>query len=68
MLALVRVVVQLAKLSRLAVATASSRNAEHLKPLGADYVSDPDTSAELTQGKLHAYDTISEKGNAQFAI
>ena len=62
-------VVQLAKLSRLAVvATASSRNAERLKPLGADYVSDPDTSAELTQGKLHAYDTISEKGNAQFAI
>jgi NADPH:quinone reductase-like Zn-dependent oxidoreductase len=69
MLALVGMVVQLAKLSRLTVVTtASSRNAEYLKPLGADLSPhDPNTPAEikkLTHSKFHAYDMIYEEGNS----
>ena len=70
------VVIQLAKLSGLTViTTASQKNAEYLKSLGADYVfpySDPNTPAEIrkiTNGKLYlAYDTISEKDTTQLAI
>src|ERR1700683_5590495 len=69
-------VIQLAKLSGLTViATASPKNNEYLKSLGADYVfpySDPNTPAEirkLTDGKLYlGYDTISEKGTTQLVI
>src|ERR1700685_111332 len=69
-------VIQLAKLSGLTViATASPRNDEYLKSLGADYVfpyGDPNTPAEikkLTNGKLYlGYDTISEKGTTQLVI
>jgi NADPH:quinone reductase-like Zn-dependent oxidoreductase len=68
--------IQLAKLSGLTViATASPRNHEYLKSLGADHVlsySDPNTPAEikkLTDGKLYlAYDTISDKGTTQLVI
>ncbi|KIM84939.1 hypothetical protein PILCRDRAFT_817772 [Piloderma croceum F 1598] len=70
------VVIQLAKLSGLTViTTASQKNAEYLKSLGADYVfpyNDPNTPAEIrkiTNGKLYlAYDTISEKGTTQLVI
>ena len=70
------IVIQLAKLSGLAViTTASPKNAEYLKFLGADYVfpyNDPNTPAEIkkvTNGKLYlAYDTISEKGTTQLVI
>jgi len=69
-------VIQLAKLSGLTViATASPKNDEYLKSLGADYVfpyGDPNTPAEikkLTNGKLYlGYDTISEKGTTQLVI
>jgi len=68
--------VQLAKLSGLTViATASPRNNDLLKSLGADYVfpyNDPNTPAEIkkvTNDKLYlAYDTISEKGTTQMVI
>ena len=70
------IVIQLAKLSGLTViTTASPKNAEYLKSLGADYVfpyNDPNTPAEIkkvTNGKLYlAYDTISEKGTTQLVI
>jgi threonine dehydrogenase-like Zn-dependent dehydrogenase len=70
------IVIQLAKLSGLTViTTASPKNAEYLKSLGADYVfpyNDPNTPAEikkLTNGKLYlGYDTISEKGTTQLVI
>jgi threonine dehydrogenase-like Zn-dependent dehydrogenase len=69
-------VIQLAKLSGLTViTTASPKNAEYLKSLGADYVlpyNDPNTPAEIkkiTNGKLYlAYDTISENGTTQLVI
>lgn len=69
-------VIQLAKLSGLTViATASPRNSEYLKTLGADHVfpyNDPNTPAEikkLTNGKLYlGYDTISEKGTTQLLV
>ena len=68
--------IQLAKLSGLTViATASPKNNEYLKSLGADYVlpyGDPNTPAEikkLTNGKLYlGYDTISENGTTQLVI
>ena len=68
--------IQLAKLSGLTViATASPKNNEYLKSLGADYVlpyGDPNTPAEikkLTDGKLYlGYDTISENGTTQLVI
>ena len=70
------VVIQLAKLSGLTViTTASQKNTEYLKSLGADHVfpyNDPNTPAEIkkiTNGKLYlAYDTISEKGTTQLVI
>jgi NADPH:quinone reductase-like Zn-dependent oxidoreductase len=69
-------VIQLAKLSGLTViTTASPRNHEYLKSLGANYVlpyNDPNTPAEIkkiTNGQLYlAYDTISEKGTTQLVI
>jgi NADPH:quinone reductase-like Zn-dependent oxidoreductase len=69
-------VIQLAKLSGLTViTTASPKNSEYLKSLGADYVfpyNDPNTPAEIkkvTNGKLYlGYDTISEKGTTQLVI
>lgn len=68
--------IQLAKLSGLTVvATASVKNFEYLKSLGADYVlpySDPNTPAEikkLTDGKLYlAYDAVCEKGSTQAIV
>jgi NADPH:quinone reductase-like Zn-dependent oxidoreductase len=68
--------IQLAKLSGLTViTTASPKNVEYLKSLGADYVfpyNDPKTPAEIkkiTNGKLYlAYDVISEKGTTQVVI
>jgi NADPH:quinone reductase-like Zn-dependent oxidoreductase len=68
--------IQLAKLSGLTViTTASPRNNEYLKSLGADYVlpyNDPNTPAEIkkiTNGKLYlAFDTISEKGTTQLVV
>jgi len=70
------IVIQLAKLSGLTViTTASLKNAEYLKSLGADYVfpyDDPNTPAEIkkvTDGKLYlGYDTISVKGTTQLVI
>lgn len=57
------------------IATASPRNHEYLKSLGADYVlpySDPNTPAEIkriTKGKLYlGYDAISEFGSTQLII
>jgi len=65
--------IQLAKLAGFTVVTtASPKNFQYLKSLGADYVfsySDPNTPAEikkLTDGKLYlAYDTISANGSTQ---
>jgi len=69
-------VIQLAKLSGLTViTTASPRNSEYLKSLGADHVfpySDPNTPAEikkLTNGKLYlGYDAISDTNTTQLVI
>jgi NADPH:quinone reductase-like Zn-dependent oxidoreductase len=69
-------VIQLAKLSGLTViTTASPRNSEYLRSLGADHVfpyNDPNTPAEikkLTSGKLYlGYDTISENSTTQLVI
>jgi threonine dehydrogenase-like Zn-dependent dehydrogenase len=68
--------IQLTKLSGFTViATASPKNTEYLKSLGADYVfpyNDPNTPAEIkkiTNGKLYlGLDTISEKGTTQLMI
>lgn len=69
-------VIQLAKLSGFTViTTASPKNNDYLKSLGADYVfpyNDSQTSAEikkLTENKLYlAYDAISENGSTQGVI
>lgn len=69
-------VIQLAKLSGLTViTTASPKNNDYLKSLGADYVlpySDPNTPAEIkkiTNGTLYlGYDAISEGGSTRLLI
>lgn len=67
------IAIQLAKLSGLTViTTASPKNFEYVKSLGADYVlpyNDPDTPSEIrkiTNGKLYlGYDCITEKSSTQ---
>jgi NADPH:quinone reductase-like Zn-dependent oxidoreductase len=68
--------IQLTKLSGFTViTTASPKNTEYLKSLGADYVfpyNDPNTPAEIkkiTNGKLYlGFDSISEKETTQLMI